>query len=126
LSSLVAFNAREGLLALVVVATLFWISATVGLFVKRPEIRWSTRVLLVGVILTGLLVVIRQKTHQEFGVVTAVESQVYSGQGKDNVLLFTLHTGAEFSVGDNSSSEWLQIVIADGKKGWIKKSDVIF
>ena len=45
---------------------------------------------------------------------------------KHNVLLFSLHEGTRFDVEDAADSEWLRISLADGKKGWIKKSHAIF
>jgi len=41
------------------------------------------------------------------------------------VLLFTLHEGAEFTIDEVTPTGWLKIVLADGKKGWIRKSDTI-
>ena len=60
-----------------------------------------------------------------FGVVVSPAAEVYSGIGKDNVLLFTLHEGAEFTVGEGGGGDWVQVSLVDGKKGWVRKNDVV-
>jgi hypothetical protein len=65
----------------------------------------------------------RQRGLDDFGVVTSPQAEVLSGQGEGNILLFSLHQGAEFTVKDQSG-EWLRISLADGKQGWINRSQV--
>jgi len=57
-----------------------------------------------------------------FGVVIEQEAKVLSGVGRDNVLLFTLHEGAEFDTLSSDEEGWIQIEIADGKRGWLRRS----
>ncbi len=66
--------------------------------------------------------VYRQHNHLE-GVVTSTEISVKSGLGVDNVTLFTLHDGTIFQI-EEERSDWMQIKLANGKKGWIQKEFV--
>ncbi|MBF0312267.1 MAG: tetratricopeptide repeat protein [Oligoflexia bacterium] len=65
---------------------------------------------------------------RDFGVVIKEIASVYSATGKDNIVLFQIHEGADFYIKDKmfiDGNEWLQIELSDGKKGWIKQSDVV-
>jgi hypothetical protein len=82
------------------------------------------RVIFLAVFLLSLTVFIgRQWLIKPFGVAIAKETQVYSGVGKDNVVLFVLHEGVEFTVEDSYEENWIKIELVDGKKGWMAKAD---
>jgi hypothetical protein len=49
----------------------------------------------------------------------APEAKVYSATGTDNVVLFRLHEGVEFTAVDALGDQWLRIRLADGKQGWM-------
>ena len=53
------------------------------------------------------------------GVVLAKEITVRSGNGINNTALFQLHDGAEFRI-TKQEKEWIQIELADGKRGWVE------
>jgi tetratricopeptide (TPR) repeat protein len=61
-----------------------------------------------------------------YGVVTAGEAKVYSGVGKDNVVLFTLHEGVEFVVAETMDLDWVRIRLSDGKQGWARSENVTY
>jgi SH3-like domain-containing protein len=60
---------------------------------------------------------------ESFGVVVSDSTKIYSGIGKDNVVLFILHEGAEFEI-NQSHEGWISIELTDGKKGWIRKKNI--
>ena len=49
---------------------------------------------------------------------SAVVESTPSASGSD---LFVLHEGTYVSIRDNSLSEWCEIVLADGKQGWVER-----
>jgi len=58
------------------------------------------------------------------GVVVVEEVQVNSAPTDDSSLLvFTIHEGTKVRI-DRSADDWLEIVLADGKVGWVR-SDVL-
>ena len=52
---------------------------------------------------------------------SAVVRSTPSASGTD---LFVLHEGTRVDITDNSMREWKEIVLADGKKGWISTSQI--
>ena len=125
-NSVFAFTLKEGVVALVFFSFWFWALATVRIYFKKSWVEWAFRFSIVAFIGSALMLGVRYRLDQPFGVVVAQETQVYSGMGKDNVRLFNLHAGTEFVVSDTTSPEWVQIQLADGKKGWAKKTDILF
>jgi len=126
-SSLLAkmpWTEKEGWYSVALASILFWGMGLVVLFRPDPRLKWvqagAFGVLVAALVATG----VKRASVHPFGVVVAAESEVYSGLGKDNVLLFKLHEGVEFSVGDREG-EWVQVALADGKKGWIRAKDVV-
>lgn len=57
-------------------------------------------------------------SNWNYGVVLAQRVEVYSGTGADKSLLFHLHEGAIVTL-SGQSDEWKQVVVPDGKKGWV-------
>jgi len=67
----------------------------------------------------------RQEIEQTpHAVVLASEVAVHSGPLEATKVLFELHEAAEGTVVD-SSADWLEIRLPDGKKGWLPRSEVI-
>ncbi|HLE11102.1 MAG: hypothetical protein A2504_01600 [Bdellovibrionales bacterium RIFOXYD12_FULL_39_22] len=104
----------------------FWIFLIINSFYKTEWLRWSSFSL--AILFCGFMVIyINDFAFQkDFGVVTVSEANVYSATGQNNILLFSLHSGAEFEITDKLGNEWVQIELADRKKGWIKASSIIF
>lgn len=94
------------------------------LFKKSDLFRWVQRAAATIFMLAALGTCYKYYNVDPFGVVTSSLAKVYSGKGTNNVLLFNLHEGAEFTV-ELDEEKWLRIVLADGKKGWIAKKDVV-
>ena len=92
---------------------------------KHDIVRWSLRLVLALALISFAAYLGRFFIDQTMGVVTAKTADVYSGQGENNVLLFTLHEGAEFTVEDEEPGGWLRIRLNDGKRGWIARADII-
>lgn len=107
------------------VAFFFWgVSAAILVFWRREWLLMLSRAILFlnAILLTGFTY--KAISEKPFGVVTAKQADVYSGKGVGSVLLFSLHEGTEFDVQD-VQGEWLQIVLADGKMGWLLGKDCV-
>ena len=101
-------------------------AGVVHVYYKNDLLRWTLRLLLVFAALALLVFFGRMIIDEPVGVVTAKTADVFSGQGENNVLLFTLHEGAEFTIEDQAkNNSWIRIRLNDGKKGWIAKADVV-
>ena len=60
----------------------------------------------------------------ERGVILQTEAAVQSAPSEDPSLqLFTIHEGAVVRI-DRRSSDWLEIVLEDGKVGWVRAEDL--
>jgi tetratricopeptide (TPR) repeat protein len=60
----------------------------------------------------------------ERGVILRTEAAVQSAPSDDPSLqLFTIHEGAVVRI-DRRSSDWLEIVLEDGKVGWVRAADL--
>ena len=46
---------------------------------------------------------------------------VKSTPSKSGTDLFILHEGTRVEILDNSMKEWVEVQIADGKKGWMER-----
>lgn len=101
------------------------IAGTAFLLRKREGSLWLRRSCgLLFVLAVLIFIHAHFENAKKFGVVNAVEAKIYSGVGRDNVVLFTLHAGTEFDINDQADG-WVQIELSDGKKGWIAAHDVI-
>ena len=54
------------------------------------------------------------------GVIVAERVDVMSAPGEDGLEVFTLHEGTKVRI-DAMPGEWMEIILADGKVGWVKK-----
>lgn len=114
---------ESGILTTVLWGT-FMICASLRLFKKIPWLSYVQRGLLVGVALSAAATFAIYTKQSDFGVVTSEEANVYSGQSTKSVLLFRLHEGTEFTI-KSSEQDWLRLVLADGKTGWMHKKHAI-
>jgi len=108
-----------------IVSIIFWGSVIIFLFYRRDWLRWIVLVLGIIFLINSGLLLKKEIFTKPFGVVTAEEAPVYSAPGEDNVLLFKLHEGSDFQVLEGRETDWIQIKLPDGKKGWIKKEDTV-
>jgi len=117
---------KEAYHALVLVTFLLLVVSGTALYRRSDWLLWA-RNGLIGIWAYGAIVVTYQTLLREpFGVVVVSEAKVYSGIGKDNVTLFTLHEGVEFVVADAVGGEWIRIRLSDGKQGWIRTGDAVY
>jgi len=89
----------------------------------KPQLpKWPLWVLSPVVLLLFLTTIGKylQWTEPNEAVVKATEVSVKSANGEGNVTLFLLHAGAEVVVGERRD-DWVQIQIADGRKGWLRE-----
>lgn len=122
----IPFSASELSFFFLVFSLFFW---GLNMFKKKlnkgffPYLR---NLALVGILLTVTPLGLRVWVQKNFAVVVSPVEQVYSGLGKDNVVLFELAQGAEVSLEDTNQPEWIKIGLPDGKKGWIRRAGLIF
>ncbi|WP_420448965.1 tetratricopeptide repeat protein [Candidatus Palauibacter sp.] len=73
---------------------------------------------------TNLLIREFDMGRAERGVILQTEATVQSAPSDDPSLqLFTIHEGAVVRI-DRRSSDWLEIVLEDGKVGWLRAGDL--
>jgi hypothetical protein len=96
------------------------------LYRKNDGLKLTRNGLAVAFLLSCLVITYHSFFREKFGVITNPEVKVYSGVGKDNVVLFTLHEGVEFSVADTVDNDWVRIQLSDGKQGWVKTENIVF
>ncbi|MYE34633.1 MAG: tetratricopeptide repeat protein [Gemmatimonadales bacterium] len=91
--------------------------------------RWTRHVAIAAGSLTvvvGTNLLIREFGigRAERGVILQTEAAVQSAPSDDPSLqLFTIHEGAVVRI-DRRSSDWLEIVLEDGKVGWVRAGDL--
>ncbi|MCZ0936696.1 MAG: tetratricopeptide repeat protein [Gemmatimonadetes bacterium] len=91
--------------------------------------RWTRHAAVVAAALTfvvGTNLLIREfgVGRAERGVILQTEAAVQSAPSDDPSLqLFTIHEGAVVRI-DRRSSDWLEIVLEDGKVGWVRAGDL--
>lgn len=116
---------------LTTLTALSWMTALgaliLRLLARSPAVaRWGWRVMLVA----GLLLAVTAPTlalrwsgwlQSRQGVVMVEEVGVQSAPSQDAGLrVFTIHEGTHFRI-DQQSEEWAEIVLPDGKVGWIPR-----
>jgi tetratricopeptide (TPR) repeat protein len=117
-------NKKESLYVLLILSLFFWISASLYLFKKVETLKWSRNLSFLFLVISIFTFLQLSVFQERFGVMTSKNVKVYSGTGKDNVLLFTLHEGTEFNVKDTTEN-WIKIELSDKKKGWVHKDHTI-
>ncbi|MCD8030211.1 MAG: tetratricopeptide repeat protein [Bacteroides sp.] len=63
-------------------------------------------------------------THRTHAIVMTPSVTVRSTPSESGTSLFILHEGHKVQIKDNSMREWKEIVLEDGKVGWIAVSDI--
>jgi tetratricopeptide (TPR) repeat protein len=96
------------------------------LYVKKNGTKWAKNTSMGIFISTLFLLFGREMTLEKFGVVAAPEISVYSGFERDSVVLFKIHEGVELHLSDSAGETWVQIRLADGKKGWTRAEGILF
>ena len=66
---------------------------------------------------------IYEKSHRPAGVVIEQKSEVRSGPGAENIIVFTVHEGILLRIRGESSG-WYQISLPNGWSGWLEKNSV--
>jgi len=119
------FSVNEEFYLLFFISFIFWPLLLLNLYKRSDWVRWSKNLVMLTFILSGVIVVKDYFFMKKFGVVIAKEVSIYSATGKDNVVLFTLHEGCEFFYSATVGTDWVQIELADGKRGWAKREQII-
>ncbi len=123
----VGLLSRNLLLLVVAFSYLGGMVGVVALIMRRGTsvALWGGRMALVGGVLTlvlGLNLVVRELglSRAEEAVVLAAEVPVRSAPSEDGDLtVFTVHEGTKVRI-DRRSDEWAEVVLEDGKVGWLK------
>lgn len=106
-------------------SVLFWGICISLLFKKNEALRWMRLFFALPFLASFIVWGLQLANNGDFGVIKINQTGVYSAIGKDNVVLFYLHSGTEFGVEEKSEDKWIKIVLQDGKKGWIREDAVI-
>ena len=121
------FSSFEITLILSTLIILFVIFNIIALFNKNDWINWGRNLSLSLIILFLFPLTYHNFFKESFGVVTAKNANVYSGTGKNNVKLFTLHEGTRFSVYNSSQyNGWTRITVDQNKKGWVNTDQIVY
>jgi len=120
-----AINKKEAYYLLIVVMSLFFSCLSIELFYRPDRLRWARYGLILLVAFSLPAVVYHSFLRQPYGVVIVSEAKIYSGIGKDNVVLFTLHEGSELFTVEWVENDWVRIRLRDGKQGWIRSGDIV-
>jgi len=114
-------NVRELLLVFLIGHLLLWSLAAIKIFWKNEYANLILLINLAVVVVLGFSLALRlyNYSYATGGVVLAKEITVRSGNGINNTALFQLHDGAEFRI-TKQEKEWIQIKLADGKRGWVE------
>ena len=118
---------RAGLVWLVAAAYLTAMTAAVFVILRRDTVLavWGRRVAITGAVVTvvfGLNLAVRELRvgTAEEAVVMAGEAEVQSAPSEDSTLqIFAVHEGTKVRI-DRRSDEWAEIVLEDGKVGWVR------
>jgi tetratricopeptide (TPR) repeat protein len=124
LTLLQKLNEKESYIFLAITTSLLGIICLLNLFKSIEWAIWCRNILGLGVLLGVFFLGANSILRDPFGVIIVPEAKVYSGLGKDNVILFALHEGVEFSVAEAQGLEWKRIRLPDGKQGWIRSENI--
>ncbi len=111
---------------LLMISALATIAFTLHLYRRGEALGYAKWALLVGATYLTFAAGFRTFGELDYGVVKVPEAKVMSSFGKDGVMLFRLHEGAEFDIEDRVGSDWLRITLQDGKRGWISADAAVF
>jgi uncharacterized protein YraI len=112
---------RELLLVFLIGHLLLWSLAVIKIFWKNEYANLILLINLAVVVILGFSLALKlyNYSYATTGVVLAKDITVRSGNGTNNTALFQLHDGAEFRI-TKQEKEWIQIELADGKRGWVE------
>lgn len=126
------FTMREHYFIVLFLALISFSVSLANLYLKRgvaplaPATKWTQNIMVAILILSLLTLFVRERTVLAFGVVAAHQISVYSGFERDSVVIFRLHEGVEFDRTDSAGKDWTQITLADGNKGWVRNTEILF
>jgi len=120
------FTEKEGYLFVLLSGCISLVFGILHLYIKKNQTQWARNTSMVIFISALFLLCGREMTLEKFGVVLAPEISVYSGFERDSVVLFKIHEGVEVRHSDSAGETWVQIKLADGKKGWTKAEGILF
>ncbi len=118
------FNEKESYYLILFAWGIFWTLLFIYMIKKNELIKWAKISFLVVSLLLTIITVKDSLNYKRFGVVVDPKANIYSAIGKDNVVLFTLHQGAEFKIKEQTDT-WARIILNDKKQGWIQKNKTI-
>lgn len=83
-------------------------------------------VCLLFVVSTNMFASYQKKTltKRNTAIVISPSVTVHSTPSENGTSLFILHEGSKIMIKDNSMINWKEVVIEDGKVGWISSSDI--
>lgn len=116
---------RSLLIGLTAAGYLMAAGAVVGLVLRLGAVSWARRGAVVGgilVLLLGATLAVRETGlgQARHAIVLTAEVGVQSAPSDDPALqLFVIHEGTRVRV-DRRSEEWLEVVLDDGKVGWVR------
>ena len=121
-----SFSYSECLILVTIAGFLVFVSFIIAIFFQSEVIR-SLKIVCVCLLVFALFIAAGHiGVSSRIGVITAGEANVFSSIGKDNVVLFTVHEGAEFKIGQTHDDQWIQVIVSDDQKGWTQASNAIF
>ena len=118
-------NLRESSHFLMLTMVIFTIFSAICVFRHHEILKWIRTISLTCLLIAIFGFGFRYFNQENYGVITSVRANVYSGKSSKTVLLFSLHEGTEFQLIKNDG-EWARIHLNDGKKGWIHSQHIIF
>lgn len=113
------FNLVEHLRILLIANLVFWLSMVAWWYYRSPAWNMARKVTLVLLITTVLSTgtYYYLLNHSKTGVVLVKSLDIKSATNVDNVTLFKLNEGAVVFI-KKKTTDWVEIELADGKKGW--------
>ncbi|MEJ2628480.1 MAG: tetratricopeptide repeat protein [bacterium] len=139
LPTFILFRVFEGFVHLIPKSFLLWLTALLYLFclsfliiriLSRNQFlrRICGRISILFLILLivfgfSLVKQIREQSEQDEAVIMAGEIFVRGAPSEAATILFDLHEGTTVHI-DKISGDWYEIVLADGKVGWVEKGSL--
>lgn len=124
-----AISYGESLLILLIISIIFWaqyLLARGRIWRPLPLLR---NLLLVAYVASLLIPGYYHLLAPKVGVVKSEKVSVYSGIGKDQIVLFAINEGAEVVVNkvvSSANQNWAQIQVGDGNKGWVNTDALLY
>jgi len=139
LPTFILFRVSEGFVHLIPKSYLLWLTALLYLFclsfliIRILSRNQSLRricgqisiLFLILLIVFGFSLIkqIREQSEQDEAVIMAGEVLVRGAPSEVATILFDLHEGTIVHI-DKISGDWYEIVLADGKVGWVEKGSL--